>query len=329
MRDEPADLTPEQISSALRRHWGIDAVEVRYAPVGHGGYHWTARERTGTRWFVTADARTGEEFERVRAAYESAATLRGQGLDFIHTPTPDLSGDLWRRISPSWAMAVSTYVEGRRPDFQTEERARVAELVGRLHAFSPAPTTTPRWELPQLAAPVRRLLDTLDTPWSEGPFGEPARALLIRSAGGIEALLGHFEHLSDRLAASDEPWVITHGEPHAGDVLLDTGGDLHLIDWDDTRIAPRERDLRILLHGHHNVPIGWDNQAVVAAYQRTAGPFQPRSFVLDLFRADWCLGAVLGAWSLRQPHRDTADTAARWHDLHHYLPVEQNWPNLR
>jgi spectinomycin phosphotransferase len=90
--------------------------------------------------------------------------------------------------------------------------------------------------------------------------------LLTRSADGIEALLGHFEQLGDRLAASDEPWVITHGEPHAGDVLVDSAGDLHLIDWDDTRIAPRERDLRVLLHGHHHAPIGWDNDDVVAAY---------------------------------------------------------------
>lgn len=164
-------------------------------------------------------------------------------------------------------MCVSVYLDGRRPDFQTDERARVAELVGRLHAFSPAPTSTPRWELPLLATAIRQLLETLGASWSEGPYGEPARSLLTRSAEGIQALLAHFEQLSDRLVASDEPWVVTHGEPHAGDVL-------------------------------------------------------------ELFRADWCLGAVLGAWLFQQPHQDTTDTAARWRDLHHYLPVEQNWPGV-
>lgn len=328
MRDEPAHLTPEQISAALLTYWGIDASDVRYAPVGYGSYHWTATENDGTRWFVTSDPRVGSAFERVRAAYDTAATLRARGLGFIHTPKPDRAGEIWRRISPTWAMSLSAYLDGRSPDYWTAERARVAELVGRLHAFSPAPSSTPRWEPPHWTEALHQLLDSADGRWTDGPYGEPARTLLARSAAGAEALLRHFERLVRRLAASDQPWVITHGEPHAGDVIVDDTGGMHLIDWDDTCLAPRERDLRILLYGHHQAPLGWENHAVVAAYQRTAGPVQPRPFVLELFRAEWALAAIQDSQFFRRPHRETTDTARRWRELQTYLPVQQNWPDL-
>lgn len=327
MRDEPADLAPDQVAAALSTYWGIEA-DLEYAPVGHGGYHWTARERSGGQWFVTADPRVGKAFDQVLAGYQTAARLRSQGLEFVHTPTPDRSGQLWRRIAPGWAISVARWLDGRQPDYWTAERVQVAGLVGRLHAYSPAPDGTPSWEPPDHAEPVHDLLGTLDKPWADGPYGESARRLLVRSTAGIEALLRHLEQLIDRLEATDEPWVITHGEPHAGDVLVDESGGMHLIDWDDICLAPRERDLRILLHGHHHAPLAWDNDDVVAAYQRTAGPFQPRDFVLELFRADWALAAVRSSQLLQQPHHDTADTAARLRELAFYLPVEQNWPGL-
>jgi aminoglycoside phosphotransferase (APT) family kinase protein len=54
---------------------------------------------------------------------------------------------------------------------------------------------------------------------------------------------------------SSDSWVVTHGEPHRGNVIRDPRGGVYLVDWDTTLIAPRERDLRMVLDRELT---GWD-----------------------------------------------------------------------
>jgi spectinomycin phosphotransferase len=46
---------------------------------------------------------------------------------------------------------------------------------------------------------------------------------------------------------SSGPWLVTHGEPHRANVIRDPKSGVHLVDRDTTLIAPRERDLRMVL----------------------------------------------------------------------------------
>ena len=55
--------------------------------------------------------------------------------------------------------------------------------------------------------------------------------------------LGHV--LRDR-PASD---VLSHGDSHVGNVLIDDDGQVWLVDWDAVAIAPRERDLMFVTGG--------------------------------------------------------------------------------
>ena len=48
-----------------------------------------------------------------------------------------------------------------------------------------------------------------------------------------------------KTAAADVRLVITHGEPHPGN-LIRTGNGLAMVDWDTVALAPRERDLWML-----------------------------------------------------------------------------------
>jgi spectinomycin phosphotransferase len=329
MLDRPVNLTEEQVVAALLARWGIETARVAYAPVGYGGFHWTVEEPGGARWFVTADPRVGEEFGWILASYRAAAMLRERGLEFVLPPTPDRYGELRPDIAPAWALAVYPYIDGRNPDYTTGERDRAMELLGRLHAFTPVPEMAYRWEPVNWLELLSPWLDGLGVPWGNGPYGEPARALLDRSAAGVGQLIAHYQRLAAQVVGSDDSYVITHDEPHAGNAILDTAGALHFIDWDATFVAPREMGLRILLHGRHEQPLGLDNRSAIAAYQRAAGPVQPRAYAMELFRAEWALWEI---WRYLQrfsrPHQGNADDKARWDGLNRYLPVTQNWPDL-
>lgn len=329
MLDEPADLHAQEISAGLRDYWGIVATDVSYLPMGHGSCNWVAEVADGLKWFIKADHADSSAFHQ--AAYRTASELHDAGLGFVHAAIRDRAGVLRRRISPTWELAVFPFIHGRNPDFRSSvDRTRIADAVGRLHAHVPVPAEAMRWSPGFRQAQLRDLLaNELDRPWTEGPYGEGSRALITESVAEIEELFRLHDRLVERLFASDERWVITHGEPHGGNTMLDTAGQMHLIDCDDMMLAPRERDLWLLLYVDHQRPAGLDNESVIEAYRRRAGPVEPRRYVLELYRADWHLREIsaYGA-QFSGPHENTADVQAHWQSLNSYLPIIRNWPAI-
>jgi len=155
-------------------------------------------------------------------------------------------------------------------------------------------------------------LRDLERPWSSGPFGEPARQLLQASAHDIERRLQEYDELVAHLRESSDSWVVTHGEPHRGNVIRDPRGGVYLVDWDTTLIAPRERDLRMVLDRELT---GWDE------YIAVGGTVSLNQEAIELYRRWWDL-ADIGIYSVlfRRPHERTEDTIASWENLAEYLP---------
>ena len=85
--------------------------------------------------------------------------------------------------------------------------------------------------------------------------------LLREHADGVRQLLAHFDRLVVDVCADRERMVITHGEPHAANVVIDSTGPL-LVDWESALIAPPERDLCVLDPG---------DGSVLAAYTEATG----------------------------------------------------------
>ena len=100
--------------------------------------------------------------------------------------------------------------------------------------------------------------------------------------------MGLADRLRAEVAARDVEGVITHGEPHAGNVIHTAGGHV-LVDWDTAALAPPERDLWMLGEADRR---GVDEAA------------------MDFFRLAWDLGDLAAfTHELRIPHTENADTA--------------------
>jgi spectinomycin phosphotransferase len=320
MQDEPADLSAPQIVETLRHHWRIETHAIEYAPVGFGSYHWGLVDRDGQRWFVTADRLSnllgfGLDAEGneagLLAAYETAAALRHAGLDFVVAPIATFDGELLAYPAPDWALALFPIIDGDGGDFGTwrsvDEQTMAASLIGELHTV-PALSITQRWNG---AVPNRIHLEAalamLDVPWTTGPYAEPTRHALSDARTRVETQLARYDRLLRRVISMREPWVTTHGEPHNANFIKSQDGSLHLIDWGTARLAPRERDLWIVLHRE---------AAALNAYRATAGDYMPRPEALALFELLWQL-ADLGVYvrRFREPHASSADDSKSFRDL--------------
>jgi spectinomycin phosphotransferase len=328
VRTEPRDLDRSALTELLRSHWNISAARLDYLPIGFGSHHWEAVGADGSRWFVSADdlrawhqgGRAPDDvFVALDRAFSTAAALRDDaGLEFVLAPIASDNGTVLRRIDARYAIRVEPFVDGAAGESgefgHPEERRRMATLVGRLHAASESvPPRLPGQE--DFALPGREALEEafaqLDTPWDHGPFAEPARELLRAQAGGVRDRLRAYDELAGRVRDAPGPWVVTHGEPHSANVILDATGDLRLVDWDTTLIGPRERDLWMILDEDL---AGWDE------YREVTGSVRLNEDALGLYRERWALAEIcVYVAEFRRPHEETEDTRAAWEELRQYL----------
>ncbi|GAA2434517.1 hypothetical protein GCM10010191_56230 [Actinomadura vinacea] len=293
MKDRPEGLAESAVRDALGA-WGIDAVPLQYAPVGFGDYHWIAGER---QWFVTV-ADIGEGFAGLRSAMDTAWALRG--LEFVVAPLRTVHGETVRRLGERYAISVFPFVDGDSGEFgqvlAAEQRILVLDMLAELHRTAP-PSSTPvlRPEFPG-RDDLEQALRESDRPWTGGPFSEPARALLAEHLTGLRGRLEEFDRRATELRGKGHEPVLTHGEPHPGNLLW-TPERCLLIDWDTNGLAVPERDLWLVTQDPDEL----------ARYADATGR-KPDPSALAFYGLRWDLNDVaeFADW-FRSPHERTAD----------------------
>ena len=333
MRALPEGFETGALIGALAEGWAFVAETIDFAAVGFGSYHWVARDAAGTRAFVTVDdldrkswlGGTREAvFHGLSRAFGSAVALRDAGLDFVLAPIPTSDGEVVRRIGPRHSVALFPFVEGRagqRFDYDTpEERAAVLALFARLHQATAAVDSIARTV--DLDLTGRRhlvlALQTVGETWSGGPLSEPARQALAGRAAEVAELLGLFDRLSREVALRGTEWVVTHGEPHAVNVIR-TEASHWLVDWDTVAVAPPERDLWMLVG---------DPGDDATAYADATG-HQPDPLAMDFFRLTWDLNDLAEYLDvLRSPHRENDDTLTAYAGLTKCVAIRDRWAGL-
>jgi spectinomycin phosphotransferase len=249
--------------------------------------------------------------------------LRNAGLEFVVAPIPTGRGETLRRIGPRHTIALFPFVDGETGEYGRYlpgARGAVLTMLAELHDATSAVGSVARGVglevtgRPRLEASLREL----DQAWSGGPFSEPARERFAGHAADVTLFLS----LADRLAVDVEQrgarWVVTHGEPHSANVMRAGTRDL-LVDWDTVALAPRERDLWMLVEN------GADD---LAAYAEATGHRIDHA-ALDFYRLAWDLNDVAESLNvLRSPHGESEDTAWAYDALTTCMPSRDQWSRL-
>jgi hypothetical protein len=329
---EPDDLPKIAVADALRDVWGFTSASLEYQPVGFGSYHWLATDATGRQLYVTADdlaakwradETTDDAFGCLCQAFETAMALRGEaGLTFVIAPVPTVTGRVAARLSERYSLVVHPYVigtdAGEDGTFANDsDRQAVVDMLVQIHRArvgNPPADDFAGPNLARLQATIRRAGDV----WSSGPYAQRAQQLLSAHARDLQVLISAYRSLARKVGSQQERMVITHGEPHAGNVMVTAAG-LVLVDWDTTLLAPPERDL-------------WDlagEDASLLDYYAAAAGIELDDEALSLYRLWYDLSEVGGYLSLfHSPHEDTADAKESWKNLQHFLRPAERWPEL-
>ena len=292
------------IRRALGDEWSLAVEAVEYLAVGYGSFHW--RSSGPDNWFVSADRALLNTV--VPQAYRLARQLHHDGLEFVRAPLLHRGGDvIWE--ADGWWLSVWHWVEGRTSP--GSEHASAADLratlgcVRKLHDHSAAPIEelVEDWSIPQ-GAELVGLLE--DWPAPTGPYADEVGSLLLGYEEVVYGLLDRYDGLAASITARDVQHVITHGEPHAKNVVHTQTGPM-LIDWDTVRWAPRERDL-------WSFP---DRQSWLDGY---GADVEIDDDIIETYRLQWSLVEIADfATSLATAADQTPDLEVALRELRRYL----------
>jgi spectinomycin phosphotransferase len=328
----PPGVDGQDLLAMANTEWGLDADGIEYLPKGAGSYHWAVASGAATSYFATVDdldtkpwiaAGRDDTFAGLQTAYDAAWALQhGAGLGFVVGPLRTLDGSVVERLSSRYSVAMFPFVAGTPGTWgrslSRDARNRLLEQLARLHrATGGIETTIARRPLdvaerPQLLAAI----DALDTPWDAGPYSEPARRALSRHGAAVSERLVDLDALARRLDGTSHDVVITHGEPHPGNLIRTEKG-FRLVDWDTVALALPERDLWMLDDG--------SPQAFVP-YER-AVEHNVDAVALHFFRLAWSLSDIASfAHLFRMPHEQNAWAEQKWKAFEHLLEGGSSTP---
>ncbi len=315
VQEQPGNIDQCELARVLREQWGLASAELRYAPVGFGDHHWELTDTAGGRWFVTVAELSGgwrgtgpaAGYADLRASMETVIALRQAGLEFAVAPVPTGLGQALAPLGAGHAITVFPHLDGAFGDWGDEmperDRLAVIDILATLHNATPLARRTARTRSPDLAGrpALEAALGELSQPWGGGPYSEPARQLLARHRHQLGRALARFDELVRETARSG-PAVLTHGEPHPGNIMR-SAGQLRLIDWDTVGLALPERDLWIVAGAGTREA---DRYAGLTGHPVSAA-------ARHMYRMRWSLDDLtLCLGDFRGPHTQTEDTGLAW-----------------
>ncbi len=276
------DIPEGLIVSHVRDAYGLPAEGALFLPLGADLNTAVYRIDTGgeARYFLKLRRGPCDEASVVlpRLLADQGA---GEALAAIRTR----AGELYSRLQ-TFTLILYPFVEGVSGFDAPLSEGQWIELgafVRRLHGVD----LPPRLEVPRERwSPEGRgsVADFLQRAAGR-PSGDPVAARLSRlleaRGGDIRSIVERAGDLAAAVSSRGLPHVPCHTDLHAGNVLIAADGSLHVVDWDEPLLAPRERDLMFVGGG---VGAVWNEPAGEALFYQGYGPVEVDRAALAYYR---------------------------------------------
>jgi spectinomycin phosphotransferase len=313
VQEPPRDLSDSKLAELIVREYGVEAASIDYEPVGYGAHHWKVVAVDGTRYFVTLDdlhakswfgPRVEDTFAGLATAYAVARSLFGMGLEFVVAPEVSAAGEVVIRLGESHGLSMTAYLDGLTLGFGAKPGLRELSELQRVLAEVHQATPPAGIRIERLSDVVTEVRDGLRI--RQGHVVGPYSARLFE---WLQAMDSELQEAVVRLAsyaatAAPDHLVVTHGEPHWGNLIVTSQG-LRLVDWDTVALGHAERDL------WH---ISRDPSDLVEYAKDITVP--PRRELLEFYALAWTLRDVVAyVQYYTRPHDDDTESAIAWDNL--------------
>ena len=233
----------------LRTAYGLPLQSITFFPEGEDSYGYIVSSETGKKYFAKASTSVPNSRLHVASVLRHRCNILG-----VVAPLETQEGALsiqWH----NFRVSLFPFIEGKSrwdlwkvgKDFTDAELSETGALLATIHGC-PETIASNHLAVAKYDLPSRHELHTvLEAPTKKIPPQNPYQKQLLKALtqhkSEILQAIERYDSLGRLAAALQTPFVITHGDPTPGNLILDTDNQLHLIDWDGASLGPPEKDL--------------------------------------------------------------------------------------
>ena len=235
----------EHLSTA----YGLPLQSITFFPEGEDSYGYISVSETGEKYFVKASTSVPNTCLQVASLLRHRCNISG-----VVAPLETRDGALsipWQ----DFRVSLFPFIEGKSrwdlwkvgKDFTDTELSQTGVLLATIHGC-PGTIAANNLTIAKYDLPLRHELHrVLEAPAKKIPSRNQYQKRLLEALAQHQSTVLETLDRYDSLGHSAEilqiPFVVTHGDPTPGNLILDTENRLHLIDWDGVCLGPPEKDL--------------------------------------------------------------------------------------
>ena len=235
----------QNLSAAYDLPWQ----SITFFPEGEDSYGYIVVSETGEKYFAKASTSVPNSCLQVAFLLRSRCNIRN-----VVAPLETREG-LFSIPWQNFRVSLFPFIEGKsrwdlwkaETDFTDTQLSDTGALLATIHecpdTIVPNALAKTEYDLPLR----HELYTVLEAPAQQTSPQNRYQKLLFEAIARhrleIFETLERYDSLGRSAAARQTPFVITHGDPTPGNLILDTEERLHLIDWDGVCLGPPEKDL--------------------------------------------------------------------------------------
>jgi spectinomycin phosphotransferase len=286
---ERPDISDEKIVSALREHYLIPVVGAEFLPVGNDASAWAYRinaENQDTYFLKIRKSISN------RAGFLVPRYLEDHGLAQVLAPLPTQKQELWIGVDDFFfilypfvigkpAMEVGMSAAQWTEFGSTLKRIHVTRLPSSISQYVNRETFIPKW-----SRLVKKLHKDIHERDFDDPYQEELATFWKAHNETIQTLVEQAELIGRRLQQADLKFVLCHADIHTANILLTQNQNMFIVDWDDTLLAPQERDLMFVL--------GEGTMATTEEqwFSEGYGDVKLNRLAVAYYRYEWCVQEI-------------------------------------
>jgi spectinomycin phosphotransferase len=286
---EKPHIRDETIISALRENYSIPVISIEFLPIGNDASAWAYRAHTENQ--TTYFLKVRKEISN-RAGFLVPRFLQDQGIVQTLAPLPTRARELWINaedfflILYPFIIGIEAMQVGLSDSQWTEfgsvlKRIHFTELPSHISQSIKRETFNPKWS--NLAKELHKRVGTRNY---DDPYQKELAAFWKEKSEVIDTLIERAETIGKHLQQIDLEFVLCHADIHTANILITNEQEMFIVDWDDTLLAPKERDLMFVLHD--DTIHTREEQLFFDGY----GKVKINQLALAYYRYEWCVQEI-------------------------------------
>jgi spectinomycin phosphotransferase len=286
---EKPDISDGKIIVALSENYSIRASNIEFLPIGNDASAFAYRVETtnGNSYFLKLKTKLSNF-----AGLFVPRFLKDNGIEQVIAPLPTKTYELWVKddeftfilhpfIAGNEAMKVGM-TDAQWTEFGTTlKRIHATELPPSISQYVKRETFTPKW-----SRYAKELNDRINTQDYGDSYQKELADFWKESNKTIQTLIERTEMIGMYLQQADLEFVLCHADIHTANILINQEQEMFIVDWDDTLLAPKERDLMFVLGE------GTTQTREEQMFFNEYGNVAINQLALAYYRYEWCVQEI-------------------------------------